>query len=126
MGSKILVVIIGIVAVVPMVKLRTDHDPAQRAIMDAQIGVIYKALDPQENRKGQKGDWRESEQESGYGLKTIRENLVYRVNSDVYEPVHLLRTVMDTMKSPQPRDLVHCAMNNVSDKIEYQQDLKKL
>lgn len=71
MGRKIFVVIGGIVAVVPMVKLRTDQDPAQRAIIDAQIGMIYKALNPQENCERQKGDRGEAEQDGGDGLKTI-------------------------------------------------------
>src|SRR5690348_32562 len=86
---------------VPMMKLRTCDDPAQRSEMETDVRVIEETLKAQEDRVCQQRSVAKAKQKDRNELETVAPQLVERVQPDIYQPIHLWRTVMDAVQPPQ-------------------------
>ena len=113
----------GFGAVMPVMEERRGDDSFQRTEPQIDVGVDEQALDALQREVGDDRRHAEAENQDRQGRRRPGDDHIDRVTSIRRQPVELRCGVVDTMESPERRDLVAHPMTPVAADLRDQQGL---
>src|ERR1700730_15086471 len=123
--GKVFVAGFRVPAVVPMMKLRRGEQPPERPKIDAHVGVNQHRLPSVQYHVRADGSVGEAERKYRQQRKSLRYNLIQRMDAGGGKPVEFLDAVVDRMEPPQPGYRVKRAMGEVEPDVGKDYDLEE-
>ncbi len=126
MDCEVLVHGFAIGAVVPVMKLRRGHHPAQQTEVESNVGMDERGLNAYERHIRDERRLCEAEHVNRHVGEPASDGDVHQMQPRSGKPVHHVCRVMDPMEAPEHRHLMKCAMHPVLHEVGEHQDLDEL